>query len=128
MFVKKGEVIQRKGELNTKIYRVKKGLLRSYALDQKGKEHIFMFAPEQWIIADSTGPEFASELFIDALEDSEVELIEKDHKHQPQLQKLYNRLGALQSRILLMLRANALERYEDFLQTYPDIVARVPNG
>lgn len=44
--VKKGDVLQRKGNLNSKVYQVKSGLLRSYAIDEKGREHIFMFAPE----------------------------------------------------------------------------------
>ncbi|MEM9933766.1 MAG: Crp/Fnr family transcriptional regulator, partial [Bacteroidota bacterium] len=52
--VKKGTFLQQRGEVNTKVYRVHAGLLRSYCVDEKGKEHIFMFAPEGWIIADST--------------------------------------------------------------------------
>ncbi len=44
--VKKGQILQREGELNTKIYIVKSGLLRSYAIDKSGKENIFMFGPE----------------------------------------------------------------------------------
>ncbi|MEM1216987.1 MAG: cyclic nucleotide-binding domain-containing protein, partial [Bacteroidota bacterium] len=44
--IKKGQVIQREGELNSKVYHVKSGLLRSYAIDKDGKENIFMFAPE----------------------------------------------------------------------------------
>ena len=52
--VKKGEILQRKGELNSKVYKVRSGLLRSYSIDEQGKEHIFLFAPEDWIIADSS--------------------------------------------------------------------------
>ncbi|MGB1729315.1 MAG: cyclic nucleotide-binding domain-containing protein, partial [Crocinitomicaceae bacterium] len=48
--VKKGEIIQRRGELNSKIYAVEKGLLRTYSIDEKGREHVFMFAPEGWIV------------------------------------------------------------------------------
>ncbi|MFT4723186.1 MAG: CRP-like cAMP-binding protein, partial [Flavobacteriales bacterium] len=29
--VKKGEILQRKGELNSKVYKVRSGLLRSYS-------------------------------------------------------------------------------------------------
>ncbi|MDA7854934.1 hypothetical protein N9A68_04550 [Cyclobacteriaceae bacterium] len=50
--IKKRQILQRKGELNSKVYQVKSGLLRSYSIDEKGKEHIYMFAPENWIIAD----------------------------------------------------------------------------
>jgi CRP-like cAMP-binding protein len=55
--VKKGQILQHNGELNSKIYFVKSGLLRSYSIDKKGKEHIFMFGPENWTIADSINPE-----------------------------------------------------------------------
>ncbi|WP_205959965.1 hypothetical protein [Flammeovirga aprica] len=35
--------------MNGKVYEVRSGLLRSYTIDHKGKEHIFMFAPEGWM-------------------------------------------------------------------------------
>jgi CRP-like cAMP-binding protein len=44
--IKKGSLLQKKGDLNTKIYIVEKGLLCSYSIDKKGKKHVFMFAPE----------------------------------------------------------------------------------
>ena len=50
--VSKGQILQRQGELTSMAFFVKKGLLRSYSIDEKGKEHIFMFASEGWIIAD----------------------------------------------------------------------------
>ena len=43
--LKKGDVLQRSGDSFSQIYYVKKGLLRSYTIDNKGKEHIYMFAP-----------------------------------------------------------------------------------
>ena len=51
--VKRGACLQREGELSTSVFYVKKGLLRSYTIDSKGKEHIFMFGSEGWIVADS---------------------------------------------------------------------------
>ena len=50
--IAKGQILLRKGELSTKSYFVKKGCLRCYSIDEKGKEHIFMFAPEGWIASD----------------------------------------------------------------------------
>ncbi|CAL2089738.1 Crp/Fnr family transcriptional regulator [Tenacibaculum sp. 190524A05c] len=123
--VKKGEILQRKGDLNSKIYVVKSGLLRSYTIDNKGKEHIFMFAPENWIIGDNTPPEKPSELYIDAIEDSIIIQREKDGVLTGS-DKLIKRLESLQKRILLLISATAIERYEDFIKTYPKIVQRVP--
>ena len=48
----KGEILQREGENCSKAFFVKKGLLRSYTIDDNGKEHIFVFAPEGWVIGD----------------------------------------------------------------------------
>ena len=50
--VYKGQILQFKGEVSDKSYFVKSGLLRSYSIDENCKEHIFMFAPEGWIIFD----------------------------------------------------------------------------
>ncbi|MEM8897306.1 MAG: Crp/Fnr family transcriptional regulator [Bacteroidota bacterium] len=125
--VKRGDIIQRSGELNTKVYHVKSGLLRSYCIDKNGKENIFMFAPEGWFIADSHGPEVPSVLFIDALEDSIVHVLPKDltrEKHN--IPALTRRIGALQDRVLMLISSNAIERYEYFVKAYPNIVQRVP--
>lgn len=125
--VKKREIIQRKGELNTKLYRVDAGLLRSYAIDKNGNENIFMFAPEGWVVADNNGPDIPATLFIDALEDSVVTVFPKDiEKEQPNVAALMRRLSVLQERIIMLVSTNAIDRYEHFLETYPEIVQRVP--
>ncbi|GAA4274802.1 Crp/Fnr family transcriptional regulator [Aquimarina gracilis] len=125
--IKRGEFLQKAGELNSKIYHVKSGLLRSYSIDAKGKEHIFMFAPEGWVIADSCPPEVQTNLFIDALEDSIVIIREKDiQSEQKNVQPLVNRLLVLQKRVIMLMSASAIERYEHFIETYPGIAQRVP--
>lgn len=124
--IKKGQILQRKGELNTKVYKVESGLLRSYSIDEKGKESIYMFGAENWIVADNVSPEKPCELFIDALEDSVVMQKDKDEKGITDTHKLPKRLEVLQHRIIMLLSASAIERYEHFIKTYPDIVQRVP--
>lgn len=124
--VAKGQILQRKGDLNTKVYQVESGLLRSYLIDEKGKEHIYMFAPENWIIADSVSKQNPCELFIDALEDSIIIQREKNIEAITNQQKLINRLETLQNRIIMLMSASAIQRYEHFIETYPDIVQRVP--
>ena len=68
--VKKKQILQRTGDLRSKVYQVESGLLRSYTIDENGKEHIFMFGPEGWIVSDYVSQEQPCDLFIDALEDS----------------------------------------------------------
>lgn len=128
--VKKGEILQRKGDLNSKIYHVKSGLLRSYTIDEKGKEHIYLFAPENWIVADSIPADKPSQLFIDVLEDSTIGVRDKslDNAIDPNktLEGFSKRLAVLQNRIIMLMSFSAIERYEHFIETYPDIVQRVP--
>lgn len=125
--LKKGDLLQSNGEYNTKVYHVKSGLLRSYAIDKNGKENIFMFAPEGWVIADTCEPTSPSTLFIDALEDSVVIVLSKDLEREKQhIGALTKRLHALQKRVLMLTSTSAIERYEYFIQAYPNIALRVP--
>jgi CRP-like cAMP-binding protein len=124
--VKKGEFLQRGGELSTSVFYVKSGLLRSYIIDGKGKEHIFMFGSEGWIVADNVAQGEKGELFIDALEDSIVIPISKSVPPKSDTQKLLKRIGVLQKRIIMLMSASAIERYNHFLEIYPEIVQRVP--
>ena len=139
--VLKGQVLQHFGDDQKHAYFVKEGLLRSYSTDEKGKDHIFMFAPEGWIISDiqSTAMQQPAVLTIDALEDSEVEVIRADifeelvNKHMVshpdfaglELNRLLRRIAVLQKRVLLLLSASATERYREFVATYPNLQQRV---
>jgi CRP-like cAMP-binding protein len=51
--LKKGEIFQREGEVVRYAAFVTSGCLRNYVIDNKGREHVVMFAPENWWIADS---------------------------------------------------------------------------
>jgi CRP-like cAMP-binding protein len=135
--LQKGAKIQRAGDAKAHIYYVVKGLLRSYIIDSKGKEHIFMFAPEDWIIGDIEALEFNEpvQLFIDCLEDSEVIVFDKKSLINTDLSReritentrlLYRRLGKLQRRVLMLLGSPAIDRYRYFLTTYPELPNRVP--
>ena len=125
--VKKGTILQRSGEVNTKVFHVKSGLLRSYAIDKDGNENIFMFAPENWVIADTNGPEVPSVLWISALEDSIIQVFPKDlEREKKNIAPLTKRLSVMQNRILMLISSSAIERYEHFEEMYPNIVQRVP--
>jgi len=135
--VKKGNVLQQQGGINTNLYFVKKGMLRSYIIDEKGKEHIFMFAPEGWLMADGSKDDNPSELFIDCLEDSEVEVVSQADFNELFLPLaaindkdrtvgMLRRMATMQKRIIMLISASAIERYEHFMETYPDIIQRVP--
>lgn len=134
---KKGEVLQKAGEKSSKTFYVKQGLLRSYVLDEKGKEHTFMFAPEGWIMSDieSQAFEYDALLTMECLEDSEVVVIDRSsidlnslsqEEYAKTLQSLFRRVGVLQRRVISLMSSTARERYESFIEIYPELPNRVP--
>lgn len=135
--VDKGETILYQGEIASRAYYVIEGLLRSYSLDQTGKVHVFMFAPEGWIISDVQSFTFSepSNLFIDAMEPSLIIELNQSYLSVQSLNegdvtqainKLLRRISILQQRVIMLMSASAAERYAHFLETYPDLVNRVP--
>lgn len=126
--VKKGTLLQQKGDISSKVYLVESGLLRSYTIDEKGKEHIYMFGTENWLVADNCKPNTPCQLFIDAVEDSILNVATKEEllKEGPDLNALLRRLDTMQNRIIMLMSSNAKERYEHFVETYPNITQRVP--
>jgi len=124
--IKKGQLLQQKGDLNSKAYQVISGLLRGYTIDEKGKENIFMFAPEGWFIGDSVPANIPADLYIETLENSVVISSTKDlSKHSPNVNALVRRLEVLQKRVIMLMSATALERYDHFVETYPNLMQRV---
>ncbi|MEM9830806.1 MAG: Crp/Fnr family transcriptional regulator [Bacteroidota bacterium] len=125
--VKKGQVLQRIGDLNTNVYVVVSGLLRSYTICEKGKEHIFAFAPENHIIADTCLPEDPCQLMIDALENSTVQVHTKDPEIAIGDKNMFRkRMEVMQARIISLISASSVERYDRFVRMFPNVTQRVP--
>ena len=67
------------------------------------------------------------ELYIDALEDATVSVFSKDTgQDRLDSNQILRRLGVLQKRVIMLMSATALERYQHFVETYPKITQRVP--
>jgi|TARA_R110000868_G_scaffold231066_1_gene484398 CRP-like cAMP-binding protein len=136
--VKKGEQLLKQGDICQHTFFVEKGLLRYFSIDKKGKENVLQFAPENWFITDRESVYFnqPSKYYIDALEDSEVLVLEKNFVEKISEQNnsfaefnnklLHNHIRSLQKRIELLLSATAEERYLDFIKVYPNLLLRVP--
>jgi len=133
-----GEFLQRAGEPAKYAAFVARGCLRSYTIDGKGKEHIVQFAPETWWFADAMSliGKTPSQYFVDAIEDSDLLLIDAP-SHQRVIDTVPGYAAAFRSglqkhaaakdqRIVHSLSSSAEERYLAFLQMYPSIVQRVP--
>lgn len=134
---RKYQYLVQEGELAHREYWVVKGCLKSSYLDLKGKEHVLSFAMENWWVTDYKAfiHQAEAEVNVDCLEDCELlaisfenrdKLTRKMHKMERFWAKK-TKLGyaALQGRILSLLRDSAAERYQDLLQTYPQLAQRV---
>ncbi len=135
--VKKRQFLLHEGEVCRFVAFVTKGCLRSYTIDDRGEEHIVQFAIEDWWIEDirsfQTGT--PTTYNIDALEDSEVLLIDKPSADKlftlgPKIEHFFNFLSqnamaALERRITTFLSMSAEEKYLDLLKTYPNLVQRI---
>jgi CRP-like cAMP-binding protein len=138
--IRKKQFLLQAGDICKYIAFVSQGCLRSYSVDDKGEEHIVQFAIEDWWISDleSFLTHRRATCNIDALEDSEVFLIDK-----ASLDKLYNAVPkcerffrllfeggytAALTRISDSISSSAEDRYLHFLKTYPQLVQRVPQS
>lgn len=136
----RGEFLQRAGDVTRYAAFVATGCLRNYVIDARGKEHIVNFAPETWWLADATSLNAGtpSSYFIDAIEDSELllidgpshaALVEGIAPYATAFRKGVQRHSAAKDqRIVSSLSASARERYLEFLRVYPSIVQRVPQS
>ena len=137
--IKKKFFLLREGEICKFEGFVVKGLFRVYHIDQNGFEQVLYFAIENWWITDidSFTNEKPSQLFIEALEDSEILLISKKDKeiaytNIPKIEKLFRVMTqkthvALQRRMIDNLSKTADQRYLDFIEKYPAHYTRLTN-
>jgi CRP-like cAMP-binding protein len=137
--VSKGEVLIREGQIVNKTFFVTQGSLRSFCIDQEGKEHTLQFAIKDWWISDFMAifnNEPAS-LTVECISDSSVIEFEAQKLNeiylrfpefeQFQRKNLERHVVSLHKRILNQLQLTALERYGLFLEQYPNIEKHVPN-
>lgn len=136
--VPKSTFLLEAGNVCTQTFFVEKGLLRMYSSDKNGKEHIIQFAPENWFVGDRSSVYFnkASVFFIEAVEDSQIVVLQPDFTCQAAaVSAIYSKYNDtllhkhahfMQRRINLLLGATAEERYLDFIKLYPDLLLRVP--
>jgi len=119
-------------------YFVVEGALRAYVIDDEGQEHTVQLAVDQWWISDYNSYIFQqpANMFVVALQDSlllqinfedERRLKAADHTFETFFRILAERSTAsMQRRIITNLTMSAEERYRNFMENYPSMIARVP--
>ncbi|RYY60662.1 MAG: Crp/Fnr family transcriptional regulator [Chitinophagaceae bacterium] len=136
--VKKRQFIVQPGFVPKYRYFVIEGSLRAYVVGDEGKDHTIQFAIEDWWISDydSYIHQQPASMFVVALEDCvlmqisfEDEQILKASNHKFETffrQKSELATAFLQRRIVTNLTRSASERYAIFVETFPELVQRVP--
>lgn len=136
---KKHTQLVREGDLVKQEYFVLKGCLRSYITDaDTGKEYTYSFAVESWWISEREAftLQIAANTVLECLEDCELLALSYDNRMKlgRELWKYEHYVAvklslgyvALQKRLQLMLIGNTKERFEQFVQQYPQLYNRVP--
>jgi CRP-like cAMP-binding protein len=136
---RKHQFILQEGQVSHYESFIIKGCTRTYEIDDKGLEHIMQFGLENWWIGDmySFLTATPSKLNIDCIEETEVLQISKPnqdllYQQLPKMERYFrilvqNAFIAAMNRIYSNLSKPALERYQEFIQKYPQIEQRVPN-
>lgn len=135
--IKKKDFLLREGNVFSFEGFVVEGCFRVFTIDEKGNENTLYFAATDWWLMDidSFTNQTASNLNIQALEDSKVLLINRTNKISlyetiPSVEKLFRvmfqkALVAWQRRLVSNHCQTAKERYSIFTETYPHIASKL---
>jgi CRP-like cAMP-binding protein len=139
IILKKKEVVLETGNTVHYQYYISSGCLRTYFVDNSGKEHTVQFAIKDWWISDYTAFFTTSKavMTIDCIQDASVYKVSKIDMESlypeiPQLetffrQKMEMAFAGFQKRIIGNLSQSTKEKYTSFISTYPNIEQSVKN-
>lgn len=135
--VPRRSMILTQGQLCNSIYFVDTGALRAFYLDVSGRESTIMFAIKDWWITDMYCfiNELPAMLTIDTIEDSIIYQLQKNDLEKlyltvPKFERFFrilmqNAYIREQLRVIQNLSLTAEERFDIFLNKYPDVANKV---
>jgi len=136
--LKKKTLLLRQGEICRFEAYIVKGCIKKYYIDENGDQVVLQFAVEDWWISDigSFYEQRPSNLFIEALEDTELLTIDFESKEKlfreiPSLERVFRIMmqraySVLESRFYATVSHSAESRYLEFVSKYPSLLQRVP--
>jgi len=137
--VKRKQYILQEGDICKHFNYVVEGCFKTYGVDGSGTEHNLAFTVEDdWLTdIDSLHKERPSKLFIEAIEPSTILQLSKGdlwylYTNYPKFDRNFrviieDKFIELQNRLLQTFSNSAYERYESFLEQYPNLANRLPN-
>lgn len=138
--LRKKQYLLQEGDVCKYLSFVSKGLLKSYFLDEKGSEHINMFAFEGWWISDFNSfiNQEKAVLNIDAIEETELLMITREDYENlmlkiPVMDRYFrilyqNSLVTKDYRLIVSNSFTAEEKYTQFAQKNPEVIQRIPHN
>ncbi|MFT4661754.1 MAG: CRP-like cAMP-binding protein [Patiriisocius sp.] len=117
---------------------VTQGTFKAYVIDKNGQEQVISLAMDGWWISDPNSFIYQqpATMFVEALEDSII--LQLDFKNE-QILKAYSHqfetffrtvaergLAFMQRRLIASLTLTAEERYQQFAETHPEYLKRIP--
>ncbi len=117
---------------------VLKGAFRSYLIDNEGNDHTISFAIEDWWISDYNSYIYQTPAttFVAAIEDSVIMQIDyeserrlkaSDHQLETLFRMMAEKSAAFYARrITSNLTQNAEQRYNEFIEQFPQVAQRLP--
>ncbi|MBW2963006.1 Crp/Fnr family transcriptional regulator [Mesonia aestuariivivens] len=136
--LRKKELLLHQGDSCKYLSFVSKGIIKSYTIDEKGQEHISLIAWEGWWVSDFSSfiCKEKAVLSIDAIEDSELLLISKTNYDKllvevPRMERYFrilyqNSLITKDRRLISSNSYTAEEKYQEFIEMYPQMSQRIP--
>ena len=139
LVLKKNDILLKTGDIAHYQYYISSGCLRTYFIDNSGKEHTVQFAIKDWWIRDYTAFFTTSKavMNIACIQNASVykvskKDIERLYVEIPQIetffrQKMQIAFAGFQKRIIANLSQSTKEKYTSFINTYPNIEQSVKN-
>ena len=137
--IKKKEFLLKQGDICNFEGFIIKGCFRLFTIDEKGNEHTLYFGIKNWWVTDLNSflNKTPATFTIQALEDSEVLLINRENKNKsfeqiPAIEKMFRVMTqkshvALEQRMIRNISTTADQRYIEFISKYPQIAERLTN-
>lgn len=133
-----GDIYIREGELNTKLAYIRKGMIRTFHVNEHGDDITLMLRWEDQFIASHDAIIFnkPSRFVYEALEETTIletdyAAIERILEHNPKFERsrqyfILHMLGESMARVESFVLLTPEERYLQLVEEKPDLVQRVP--
>lgn len=134
--MKKDEHFLQKNQIIKKAGLVASGVFRVFTVNDKCDETNIIFSMEGDILRGNFVPGFPSDVNIQAVTDAEIfemdfeqllSFLAKNSNSKNQTLRLAAMHSGIQERFTQMISMNAQERYFIFLETYPNLINRIPH-